>query len=60
MSGSAPGYKENFVRKQLDRACILDRAKLLNQESRCIDENKDHIQLVVTFHPALNEIKDMI
>ena len=26
------GYKEDFVRKQVDRACILDRAELLNQE----------------------------
>ena len=54
------GYKEDFVRKQVDCACILDRAELLNQESRCSEEKKDHIPLVVTFHPALNELRDIV
>ena len=50
------GYKEDFVREQIERASDLDRAALYDQESSRSSEEKDHIPLVVTFHPALSEL----
>ena len=54
------GYKEEFVKEQLARASNLDRTELFNQEGRRSDEKMDHIPLVVTFHPALNELRDIV
>ena len=63
------GYEEYFVREQivcaskLDRGMLLvcasklDRERLFNQEGRCSDKKKDQVPLVVTFHPALNELR---
>ena len=54
------GYKEDFVRKQIVRASSLDRERLFNQEGRCNDKRKDQVPLVVTFRPALNELRGII
>ena len=66
------GYKEYFVMEQivcaskLDRgrllvcASKLDRERLFNQEGRCSDKKKDQVPLVVTFHPALNELRGIV
>ena len=54
------GYKEDFVREQIVRASSLDRERLFNQEGRCNDKRKDQVPLVVTFHPALNELRGII
>ena len=54
------GYKEYFVREQIVRASKLDREKLFNQEGRCSNKKKDQVPLVVTFHPALNELRGIV
>ena len=54
------GYKENVVREQVARANSLDRATLLSQESRCSEERKDFIPFVVSYHPALSELKGLV
>ena len=41
-------------------ASRLDRAVLINQGSRSSTERNDHIQLVVTFHPALSVARDIL
>ena len=54
------GYKEYFVREQIVRASKLEREKLFNQEGRCSNKKKDQVPLVVTFHPALNELRRIV
>ena len=54
------GYKEDFVREQIVRASKLDRERLFNQEGRCSDKKKDQAPLVVTFHPALKELRGIV
>ena len=54
------GYEEDFVREQIVRASSLDREILLNQEGRCNDKSKDQVPLVVTYHPALNELRGIV
>ena len=51
------GYKEDFVREQIIRASSLDRERYFNQEGGCNDKRKDQMPLVVTFYPALNELR---
>ena len=46
-------YKEDFVSK-------LDRERLFNQEGICSDKKKDHVPLVVTLHPAPNELRGIV
>ena len=53
------GYKEDSVREQIARASNLDKAALYDQESCRSSEKKDHIPLEVTFHPALNALRDV-
>ena len=53
------GYKEEFVGEQLARASNLDKTELFSQEGRLSAKKKDHIPLIVTFHPALNELRDV-
>ena len=54
------GYKEDFIREQTVHASSLDREGLFNQEGRYNDKRKDQVPLVVTFHPALNELRGII
>ena len=54
------GYKDYFVREQIVRASKLDREKLFIQEGRCSNKKKDQVPLVVTFHPALNELRGIV
>ena len=54
------GYKESVVREQVARANSLDRATLLSQESRCNEERKDRIPFVVSYHPALSELRGLV
>ena len=48
------------MREQKVRASKLDRERLFNQEGRCSDNRKDQVPLVVTFHPALNELRGIV
>ena len=54
------GYKEDFVREQIVRASSLERERHFNQDGRCNDKRKDQVPLVVTFHPALDELRGII
>ena len=54
------GYTEDFVREQIGKASNLDRAALFDQKSSHSGEKKDHIPLVVTFHPAPNQLRDIV
>ena len=54
------GYKEDFMREQIVRASKLEREGLFNKEGRCSDKKKDQVPLVVTFHPALNELRGIV
>ena len=47
------GYKEDFVNK-------LDRERVFNQEGRCSDKKKDQVPVVVTLHPAPNELRGIV
>ena len=38
----------------------MDRKELFIQEGSRSDKKKDHIPLVVTFHPGLNELRDIV
>ena len=46
--------------KQIVRASNLDRERFFNQEGRCNDKKKDQVPLVVTFHPAPNEVRELV
>ena len=46
--------------EQVARANCLDKGTLLNQESRCMEESRDRIPLVVSYHPALSELKGVV
>ena len=49
------------MREQVARANSLDRATLLNQESRCTEKRKDRrIPFVVSYHPALSELTSIV
>ena len=48
------------MREQIVRANKLDRERFFNQEGRCSDKKKDQAPLVVTFHPALNELRGIV
>ena len=54
------GYKEDFVREQILLASKLDRERLFSHEGRCSDKKKDQDPLVVTFHPALKELRGIV
>ena len=54
------GYEEDIVREQIGKASNLDRAELFDQKSSHSSEKKDHIPLVVTFSPALNQLRDIV
>ena len=46
--------------EQVARANSLDRATLLSQESGCSGERKDCIPIVVSYYPALSELKGIV
>ena len=54
------GYKESIVREQVAHTNSLDRATLLSQESRCNEEREDRIPFVVSYHPALSELRGLV
>ena len=54
------GYKEDFVRDQIGKASNLDKAALFDQKSSHSSEKRDHIPLVFTFHPVLNQLRDIV
>ena len=54
------GYKGGFFREQVVRVSSLDRERLFNQEGICSDKRKNQVPLVVTFHPALNELRGIV
>ena len=50
------GYEESLVDEQIDKACKLDRATLLdNLGSKTKDQGRgERVPFVLTYHPALN------
>ena len=52
------GYKDGEIDTQLERVKGLQRDTLLNRESKSKDGTR--IPLVLTFHPALNEVHEIL
>ena len=48
------------MREQIVRANKLDRERRFNLEGRCSNKKKDQALLVVTFHPALTELRGIV
>ena len=54
------GYREEFVREQIERASNLDWTVLIDQECRRSNHKKDQIPMIVTFHPAICSLRDVV
>ena len=52
------GYKEGEVDQQIDKVRSLDRLELLDRQSK--DQGDGRIPLVLTYHPALNRVYDIL
>ena len=52
------GYKEGEVDQQIDKVRSLDRLELLDRQIK--DQSDGRIPLVLTFHPALNRVYDIL
>ena len=53
------GYEKDFASKHIDCASTLDRQRLCDQEGRYIDKKRVQPPLMVTFHPALKELREI-
>ena len=52
------GYKEEEVDQQIERVHSCDRLGLLNRQNN--DQSADRIPLLLTYHPALNKVYDIL
>ena len=52
------GYKEGEVDQQIERVRSCDRVGLLNRQNK--DQKDGRIPLVLTYHPALNKVYDIL
>ena len=52
------GYKEGEVDQQIDKVRSLDRLELLDRQIK--DQSDGRIPLVLTYHPALNRVYDIL
>ena len=52
------GYKEGEVDQQIDKVRSLDRLELLDRQRK--DQSDGRIPLVLTYHPALNRVYDIL
>ena len=53
------GYREDYVKGQIERASNLDRTVLFDQEGRCNNYKNDQIPLLVNIHPAGCSLRDV-
>ena len=52
------GYKEGEVDQRIERVRFCDRVGLLNRQNK--DQKDGRIPLVLTYHPALNKVYDIL
>ena len=52
------GYREGEIDQQIERVRSCDRVGLLNRQNK--DQSDGRIPLVLTYHPALNKVYDIL
>ena len=54
------GCNENYVKEEIARPSLLDRKTLIKEEKEGRNDSMERFPFVFSFHPALNELKNIL